>query len=211
MLDTKKIGSAKVKLLITLFGTEGKLWIDQLNIAPYKESAAQNAAAAGEIYRNPDFRSSIARDGKVRLFNHWINGKVSPAETYNGRPAIRLESVFLPSWNSYVGSIGQPTKDSLPPGKYTFSIWCCPEKGVTRFGLYYGRVSGETGKRIASFRKYMPFEMPKEGEWTELAMNFEVKPGDRKMDFFFCFWGEKDKGSTALFADPKIVREEDAE
>ena len=38
-VDTGKMGGAKVKIYITLFGHEGKLWIDQLTITP-KEDAA---------------------------------------------------------------------------------------------------------------------------------------------------------------------------
>ncbi len=175
-------------------------------------SAAAKLAAApeGGIYQNADFRHSTGKNGKVRMQNHWFNGKISEAGTYDGRPAIRLEAIYLKSWNSFVGNVGQSTIASLPPGKYTFSVWCCPEKGVKQFGLFFGRKSGETGKSVSKFRKYMSFEMPKEGEWTELAMNFEVKPGDTKLNFFFCFWASKE-GDTALFADPKIVREEDAE
>ena len=38
-LDTGKMGGARVKIYITLFGHEGKLWIDQLTITPTMDAA----------------------------------------------------------------------------------------------------------------------------------------------------------------------------
>ena len=216
ILDTGKMGGGKGTLHITLFGKSGKLWIDRLTIVPLKEAAGKAAtgaqAAAGQtagIYPNPDYLMWKNKAGKPVLRNCWMNGTVAPAGTHDGRPAIRLKPVYLKTWNNFVGSIGIPSMSSMEPGKYTFSVWCCPETGVKQFGIFFGRTPAETKKNVSQFRKYMPFEMPKEGEWTEMAINFEVKPGDTKLNFFYCFTGSEN--SSALFADPKIVREEDAE
>ena len=40
-LDTGKMGGARVKIYITLFGNEGKLWIDQLTITPKDGDASK--------------------------------------------------------------------------------------------------------------------------------------------------------------------------
>ena len=209
VLDTGKMGGGKGTLHITLFGKTGKLWIDQLTIVPLKEEAKAAAGQPAGIYKNPDYLMWKNKAGKLVLRDCWMNGTVAPAGTHDGRPAIRLKPVYLKTWNNFVGSIGLPTLASMEPGKYTFSVWCCPETGVKQFGIYFGRTTAEKKKNVPQFRKYMPFEMPKEGEWMEMAINFEVKPGDTKLNFFYNFTGSEN--SSALFADPKIVREEDAE
>ncbi len=73
--------------------------------------------------------------------------------------------------------------------------------------MFMNRTPAGAKKAVSIFRKYDISELAKPGEWTEIAINFEVKPGDTNLNFFYCF--RSTEPTTVLFSDPKIEKDED--
>ena len=223
VLDPKRVGSkGQIKLHVSLFGKTGKLWVDRITIVPLTagQAAAQKVpaqpkpqagtvpSADGNWYKNPKYETARNAAGALQILHHAVTGKFTPAEPHDGHPAIRVESAFLKSWGAVVGIVWQLTFPTMKPGRYTFSVKCCTEsETIQKLGLYASRVPAGETKNVSIFRKYDVSELPKPGKWVELAINFEVKPGDTKLNFFYCFWSPKP--ATVLFSDPRIDRAED--
>ncbi len=122
ILDTGKMGSAKVALHITLFGKEGKLWFDRLSVVSESEVKKQELLLTerGGYYKNPDYHVAKKADGSLRLLRHEINGSFTPAGKQNGLPVIRVRSAYLKTWDMVVGVVWQQTFRTMEPGRYTY-------------------------------------------------------------------------------------------
>ena len=217
ILDTRKVQGGKGVFHVTIFGEKGKFWVDQVKIEPAKAAKAAKPAAVqpaaktpvpftkrGGAYKNPDY---VIDKASGRLLGHSINGKFSLAEPHEGHPVIRVESVFQKSWGSVVGIVWQQTFPTMEPGRYTFSVKYCLESEIERVGMYASRTPAGAKKHVSIFRKYLQSELPKPGKWIEASINFEVKPGDTTLNFFYCFWSNKP--ATVLFSDPRMEKEEE--
>ena len=168
-------------------------------------------AGESNLYFNPEFQSKTDKKGNFVILDHWYEGKASISGKYEDSPVLRLEQVNV-SWGGFncAALLWHNIKRDLKPGKYTFSVWCKPESTVTGISLFYNILPAGQEKRIRKTRSYKGSELPPVGKWTELVVNFEIKPGDTKHSFGFSAYSAKAVGpKVILFAKPRITPESD--
>jgi len=165
-------------------------------------------ASETNFYYNPEFKSKTDKKGKLTILDHWYEGKVSFDGKYEGSPVIRIEQVKV-NWGGFNCTVisSYNPKRALKPGKYVFTVWCKPES-VTSSVYLFRFVQPAGKKRIRFTRAYRGGELPPVGKWTELVMNFEIKPGDTGNSVGFAAYSATPVGpKTVLFAKPRITCE----
>ena len=176
--------------------------------AVFALAAGMLFASETNFYYNPEFKSKTDKKGKLTILDHWYEGKVSFDGKYEDSPVIRIEQVKV-NWGGFnctVISSFNP-KRALKPGKYVFTVWCKPES-VTSSVYLFRFVQPAGKKRIRFTRAYKGGELPPVGKWTELVMNFEIKPGDTGNSVGFAAYSATSIGpKTVLFAKPRITCE----
>ena len=180
--------------------------------AVFALAAGMLFATETNLYFNPEFKSKTDKKGKMTILGHWYEGKASIDGKYEGSPVLRLEQVKV-NWGGFNCAVisSLDPKRVLKQGKYVFTVWCKPE-GVTS-SVYLFRFVQPVGTtaakdRIRPTRSYKGSELPPVGKWTELVMNFEIKPGDTVKSFGFAAYSATPVGpKTVLFAKPQIIFE----
>ena len=177
--------------------------------AVFALAAGMLFASESNFYNNPGFKSRKDKKGNFTIVEHWYEGKASIDGKYEGSPVLRLEQVEV-DWGGYNGAVvaWHDTKRDLKPGKYTFSILCKPQGITTSISLMFNLLPAGQEKRIRRTKAYKGADLPPVGKWTELVMNFEVKPGDTKHSFGFAAFSAKNVGpKVVFFANPRITPE----
>ncbi len=171
-------------------------------------------AAETNLYINPKYtvnRKLTERKKKLFIDNHWYEGEISLDGDYKGAPAVKIKSIKV-SWGGYNGVIGSSpdSKMNLKPGKYTFSVWCKLEGKPTSVYIYRSSLPDGQKKPVRKNKSYKGGDLPAPGKWTELVMDFEVKPGDTRNSFGCAVYSTTSLGPQVIwFADPKITPEEE--
>ena len=169
-------------------------------------------ASESNLYSNPKFKSKTDKKGKLTIQDHWYEGKASIEGKYEGSPVLRLEQVKV-NWGGFNATVIYEisSKRILQPGKYTFSIWCKPESVTSSVYLFrFVQPAGTTAakERIRPTQSYKGKDLPPVGEWTELVMSFEIKPGDTVINIGFAAYSDESVGpKVVLFAKPRITCE----
>ena len=166
---------------------------------------------ASEInyYNNPDYKTQIDKKGKFRVVDHWFDGNVTIKGEYDGSPVARLEQVKV-NWGGFHAALAltSDSKQNFKPGKYTFSVWCKPESMPSDIYLFRSVQPGNEKKRLRVVKSYKGGDRPPVGKWTELVMDFEIKPGDTKNSCGVAVNSTKAVGpKVVLFAKPRITLE----
>jgi len=173
--------------------------------------AGMLVAVETNFYFNSDFKNKTDKKGKFIIQDHWYEGKASVEGTYEGSPVLRLEQVNV-KWGGFncAALVWANVKRDLKPGKYTFSVWCKPEGAVSSVSILYNLLPAGQEKRVRKMKSYKGADLPPVGKWTELVVNFEIKPGDSKQSFGFSAHSTKAVGpKVILFAKPRITPEND--
>ena len=165
------------------------------SIAAFVFAAGMLFASEPNFYNNPGFKSKKDKKGNFTIVEHWYEGKASIDGKYEGSPVLRLEQVEV-DWGGYNGAVlaWHDTRRDLKPGKYTFSVWCKPHGITTSISLMFNLLPAGQEKRVRKTKVYKGADLPPVGKWTELTMNFEIKPGDTKHSFGFAAFSTKAVG-----------------
>ena len=174
-------------------------------------AAGMLIAAETNLYKNPEFKNQTDKNGKLKIYHHWVNGKGSMSGDCSGSPAVRIEPVKV-TWGGYHGALITEIdeKNDLKPGKYTFTVWCKPEgKPGTVYLVRLYQPEGQK-KRIQKAKSYRGNDLPPADKWTELVMEFEVKPGETRNAVGCATHSPDAIGVQAvLFAKPQLVTAEE--
>ena len=169
------------------------------------------SAAEANLYLNPEFKHTTDKKGNLKIANNWLNGKVTMSGDYEGSPAVRVEPVKV-KWGGYHGAVinSVQIKEDLKPGKYTFTVWCKPEgKPDSVYLVRHHQPEGQK-KRVQTAKSYRGADLPPAGKWTELVMEFEIKPGETRNSVGFATHSTNATGPQAvLFAKPCLVPAEE--
>lgn len=168
-------------------------------------------AAEENLYVNSKYirNKAISKQRKKLVISkHWIEGTASYDGDYNGAPVLKIEPVKV-SWGGFSGMIGTAleNRQRFKPGKYTFSVWCKVEGKPSSIYLYHSFQNAEqekiTRRDVVSFKRD---NLPPEGEWTKLVLNFEIKHGDTRNVIGYAIHSVEAVGPLPVwFSDPKIT------
>ena len=176
--------------------------------AAFALAAGMLFAAETNLYVNPEFKTKKDKKGNLAIVEHSAWGKASIDGKYEGSPVLRLEQTksetgvicSVENWHN--------TKRDLKPGKYTFSIWCNPQGKTSHITLYYRCLPAGQKERIRQKSNICNGGKVPPGKWTQLVLNFEVKPGETKHSFGFAVYSAGNLGpnpKVVLFAKPLVV------
>ena len=179
--------------------------------AAFVLAAGMLSAAETDLYKNPEFKNQTDKNGNLKILHHWVNGKGSMCGDYNGSPAVRIEPVKV-KWGGYHGALVSAIDETndLKPGKYTFTVWCKPEgKPDSVYLVRHHQPEGQK-KRVQTAKSYRGADLPPAGKWTELIMEFEIKPGETRNSVGFATHSTNATGpQIVLFAKPCLVPAEE--
>ena len=176
--------------------------------AAFAMMAGMIFASETNLYVNPEFKSKKDKKGNFVIVDHSAWGKASIDGKYEGSPILRLEQTE--SENGFICSVENwyNTARDLKPGKYTFSIWCNPQGKITHITAYYRCLPAGQEKRVRQKSNVCAGGNFPPGKWTELVLDFEVKPGETKHSFGFAVFSSGNLGpnpKVVLFAKPRVA------